>query len=77
MLTAREQQVSTHVLRGATDREIAKALVVSTRTVHKHLERIYRKLDLTNRTSRMALLAAQTDGAAVVPPLVSVRSTRR
>lgn len=56
LLTAREQQVSTHVLRGATDREIARALAISIRTVHKHLERIYRKLDLTNRTGLIALL---------------------
>jgi len=59
LLTTREQQVSTHVLRGATDREIARALDISTRTVHKHLERIYRKLDLTNRTGLVALLTAQ------------------
>jgi DNA-binding CsgD family transcriptional regulator len=63
LLTAREQQVSTHVLRGATDREIARALTISTRTVHKHLERIYRKLDLTNRTSLIALLTAQAEQA--------------
>lgn len=61
LLTTREQQVSTHVLRGATDREIARTLAISTRTVHKHLERIYRKLDLTNRTGLIALLTAQAD----------------
>jgi DNA-binding CsgD family transcriptional regulator len=55
-LTPREHDVSALVLRGATDREIARSLIVSTRTVHKHLEHIYRKLDVTNRTSLVALL---------------------
>lgn len=64
MLTPRQQQVAEQVARGATDREIARTLVVSPRTVHKHLEQIYRKLELTNRTGLIALLSG-TGQAAV------------
>jgi DNA-binding CsgD family transcriptional regulator len=56
-LTPRERQVAGWVSRGATDREIARTLAVSPRTVHKHLENMYRKLDLTHRTGLVAALA--------------------
>lgn len=59
-LTPRELQVSTHVADGATDLEIARALGISARTVHKHLERIYRKLGLTNRAGLGALIHRAT-----------------
>ncbi len=60
-LTAREREVVEHVVGGATDREIACQLAISTRTVHKHLEHIYRKLDLANRTSLIALVHQAKD----------------
>jgi DNA-binding CsgD family transcriptional regulator len=43
---------------GRTNSAIARALDVSPRTVAKHLEHIYRKLDVTSRTS--AVFAALT-----------------
>ncbi|WP_370947138.1 response regulator transcription factor [Amycolatopsis sp. cg5] len=55
-LTPRERDVTRHVAAGATDREIARMLLISHRTVHKHLEQIYRKLGLTNRTGLLALV---------------------
>lgn len=55
-LTAREREVVEQLLGGVSDREIARSLAVSQRTVHKHLERIYRKLGLGNRTSLVALV---------------------
>ncbi|MGH8574080.1 MAG: response regulator transcription factor [Gammaproteobacteria bacterium] len=55
-LTARERQVVEHLVGGLTDREIARHLGISPRTVHKHLEAIYRKLGLGNRTSLIALI---------------------
>jgi DNA-binding CsgD family transcriptional regulator len=58
-LTPRELQVATRVSEGATDREIGRTLGISARTVHKHLEQIYRKLDLTNRASLGALVHRQ------------------
>ena len=45
-LTAREREVVEHLVGGTTDREIARSLAISSRTVHKHLESIYRKLGL-------------------------------
>jgi DNA-binding CsgD family transcriptional regulator len=59
-LTPRERDVITYLAGGATDREIAHALAVGIRTVHKHLEQIYRKLGLTNRTSVIAAVHRAT-----------------
>ncbi len=55
-LTSRERQVATLVAEGATDQAIARSLAIGVRTVHKHLERTYRKLDLPNRSSLTALI---------------------
>lgn len=55
-LTPRERHVAVHVADGSTDREIARNLGISPRTVHKHLEQTYRKLGLTNRASLAALI---------------------
>lgn len=60
-LTPREREVAAHVAEGATDREIARSLVISPRTVQKHLEQIYRKLDLTNRGGLGALVRQDLD----------------
>lgn len=56
VLTAREREVVEYLVGGVTDHEIARSLGISQRTVHKHLERIYRKLGLSNRTSLIALV---------------------
>jgi DNA-binding CsgD family transcriptional regulator len=50
-LTDREMRVLRLAALGRTNRAIARALDVSPRTVAKHLEHIYRKLDVTSRTS--------------------------
>jgi DNA-binding CsgD family transcriptional regulator len=57
-LTAREMRVLRLAALGRTNSAIARALDVSPRTVAKHLEHIYRKLDVTSRTS--AVFAALT-----------------
>ncbi|MGL5859346.1 MAG: helix-turn-helix transcriptional regulator [Angustibacter sp.] len=57
-LTVRELDVARRVTDGATDREVAAGLGISHRTVQKHLEQVYRKLDLTNRTSLAAAVRA-------------------
>jgi DNA-binding CsgD family transcriptional regulator len=54
-LTSRERDVARWVGEGATDRQIAASLGISHRTVQKHLEQVYRKLELTNRTSLAAV----------------------
>lgn len=50
-LTDREMRVLRLAALGRTNSAIARALDVSPRTVAKHLEHIYRKLDVTSRTS--------------------------
>ena len=50
-LTARELEVLQLVASGSRDREIAEKLSLSVRTVRFHLENIYRKLDVGNRTA--------------------------
>jgi DNA-binding CsgD family transcriptional regulator len=60
-LTDREIGVLRLAALGRTNSAIARALDISPRTVAKHLEHIYRKLDVNGRTSA-AVLAALTDG---------------
>ena len=48
-LTAREREVLTCIAEGMTTREIAEALVISTKTVERHRENIMSKLDMHNR----------------------------
>jgi DNA-binding CsgD family transcriptional regulator len=60
-LTPREQEVVEYLVSGLTDREISRSLGISQRTVHKHLERIYRKLNVGNRTSLIAMIHQTND----------------
>ena len=53
-LTAREREVLDWLGAGKTDRDIADILAISHRTVHKHLQRIYEKLGVENRTAAVA-----------------------
>lgn len=50
-LTVRESQVLVWISNGKTNREIAEILEMSPRTVNKHLEQIFRKLGVENRTA--------------------------
>ncbi|WP_138419556.1 LuxR C-terminal-related transcriptional regulator [Aquibacillus sediminis] len=50
-LTNKEAEVLQLVLQGCTNNDIAKNLFISINTVKKHLQSIYRKLEVTNRTS--------------------------
>jgi HD-GYP domain-containing protein (c-di-GMP phosphodiesterase class II) len=54
MLTDREIDVLQLLASGMTNPQIAQALVISRKTVEHHLEHIYSKLDLSNRTSAVA-----------------------
>src|SRR5258708_756497 len=50
-LTQRESEVLLWIARGKSNRAIADILTLSPRTVNKHLEQIFSKLGLENRTS--------------------------
>ena len=54
-LTARELEVLLWIARGKSNRDVAEILSLSPRTVNKHLEQIYAKLGVENRTSAAAL----------------------
>ena len=54
-LTDREAEVLYWVGNGKTNREIGQILDTSPRTVNKHQEQIYRKLEVDNRTSAAAI----------------------
>ena len=51
LLTVREREVMRWLAAGKTDRDIAALIECSPRTVQKHLERIYVKLGVENRTA--------------------------
>ncbi|WP_217915166.1 response regulator [Miltoncostaea marina] len=53
-LTPRETDVLRHVAAGATNREVAAALVVSEHTVNFHMKNILHKLHLRNRAQAVA-----------------------
>jgi DNA-binding NarL/FixJ family response regulator len=53
-ITSRESEVLLWIARGKTNREIGQIIGTSPRTVNKHLEQIYRKLSVENRTAAAA-----------------------
>jgi DNA-binding NarL/FixJ family response regulator len=55
LVTEREAEVLLWIARGKSNRDIAEILTLSPRTVNKHLEQIYSKLGVENRTSAAAL----------------------
>ena len=57
-LSGSERQVLDLVARGASNRDVADQLSLSEATVRKHLEHVYRKLGVTNRTAASALARA-------------------
>lgn len=57
-LTSREGEVLSWLSKGKTNRDIAQILELSPRTVDKHLEQIYAKLGVENRTAAAAVANA-------------------
>lgn len=53
-LTGREADVMLWIANGKTNREIGQILDMSPRTVNKHLEQVFRKLGVENRTAAAA-----------------------
>ncbi len=56
LLTLRQKHILQLVADGYADRDVGRALGISTRTVHAHLQHIYRALDVTSRTEALARL---------------------
>ena len=54
-LTAREAEVLASLAMGNSNAQIAAELGISSHTVRKHLERVYRKLSVDSRTAAVAL----------------------
>lgn len=54
-VTAREADVLLWIANGKTNREIGQILEMSPRTVNKHLEQIFKKMGVENRTSAAAM----------------------
>ena len=61
-LTQRESEVLLWIARGKSNRDIADILTLSPRTVNKHLEQIFTKLGVENRTSAAALAVRTLGG---------------
>jgi DNA-binding NarL/FixJ family response regulator len=61
-LTQRESEVLLWIARGKSNRDIAEILTLSPRTVNKHLEQIFTKLGVENRTSAAALAVRTLGG---------------
>lgn len=56
VLTQREAEVVLWIARGKANRDIAEILDLSPRTVNKHLEQIFAKLGVENRTAAAAIV---------------------
>ena len=53
-ISAREAEVLLWISRGKTSRDIADILLVSPRTIDKHIEQIYNKTGLSTRSAAAA-----------------------
>jgi non-specific serine/threonine protein kinase len=74
MFTRREQEVVTLLARGASNRQIAEALVIAERTAEMHVSNILAKLGLTGRAQVAAWTAEQREREA--PEVLAAGSYR-
>lgn len=63
-LTAREREIISHVATGATNGQIARALVISEGTVKSHLKRIAKKLNTPSRAAAVAVYSGMATADA-------------
>jgi two-component system, NarL family, response regulator len=59
-LSKREREVLRYIVRGFQNKEIARILFIAESTVETHLGKIYRKLNVGNRTEA-AIIALRSD----------------
>lgn len=62
VLSAREREVLAHVARGARNRQIAQALLISEFTVKRHMQNILHKLGLPSRRAAGAFYRSAFEG---------------
>ncbi len=74
LLTKREQEVLSLVSEGLTNKNISERLCISQRTVKIHLNNIFHKLGVNNRTQ--AALRRTRDDVHIAPARVSIGSER-
>ncbi|HCR8721349.1 TPA: response regulator transcription factor, partial [Shigella flexneri] len=55
-LSARQREILTMLAAGESNKEIGRALNISTGTVKAHLESLYRRLEVKNRTQAAMML---------------------
>ena len=63
-MTIREMHVLGQVAEGLTNKQIARRLGLSEKTVRNHLSHVFEKLEARNRTA--AVMAAMRDGLQIV-----------
>ena len=71
-LTPREYEIMSHVGSGKTNKEIARILWLSPNTVRTHLENVFEKLGVSNRTAAAARVfgaanGSEANGSSVLP----------
>ena len=59
LLTPRERQVLSLIVRGYSNAGIAEALVVEPKTVKNHINRIYSKLEISSRYEAITAVLGQ------------------
>jgi Response regulator containing a CheY-like receiver domain and an HTH DNA-binding domain len=64
-LTPRETEVLTWIAQGKTNYEIGVILSAATRTICKHVQRIFFKLSVENRTAAAVVALARSANAKV------------
>ncbi len=62
-LSPREQQILAHIARGASNKEIARALDIAETTVKIHVQHILRKLNLSSRVQAAVYATGRASGS--------------
>lgn len=76
-LTRRESDVAQQIARGATNKEVARALGISERTVKAHTGAIFDKLGARDRLQLALMINGHDPSAATPPPVASQPSPTR
>ena len=67
-------QVARFVAEGRSNKEVAAQLVLSPRTIHYHLRRVFVKLDITSRTQLARLVLGEGESMSATSLRTPARS---